>query len=119
MSALGMLADGDPEPSPPFPEWDRSVYASYREHRLANPAVWAAYKAAERRRLSQTGDGPEMARFKLSSNDGWIVTGEEVAASLARYGALPQDRRTQLEQDDPWRQWIAWLRRASAGFEVH
>jgi hypothetical protein len=58
--------------------------------------------------------------FKFSSNDGWIVTPEELGAALATY-----DERTGGGAAAPdfewWADWIDYLRRARArgGFSVH
>ncbi len=95
------------------------MYGSEREHRASNPDVWRAYEEAERRASSQRGDGPGIARFKLESNGPWIVVAEEVDEALSAYARSSASVRADAEADEVWASWIAWLRRASLGFEVN
>jgi len=95
------------------------MYGSEAEHRLANPDPWSTYEAAERRASSQRGKGAGIARFKLSSNGPWIVVAEEVAGAWSAYDRSSSTVRSDIEIDEIWRTWIAWLRRASQGFEVN
>ncbi len=118
MARFGMLAGGDSEPFPLYPTWDRSMYGSEIEHRLANPDLWCAYEDAERRASSQRGEGPGIARFKLQSNGPWIVVAEEIRTALSAYDRVSPAARSDAEADPVWADWIGWLRRATSGFEV-
>ena len=116
MAELGMLAGGTPAPFPEYPSWNRSLYSSEAEHRAANKKVWEEYADNELSASSQRGQGLGIPRFKLESNGPWIVVEEEVRAALA---ALDRsDPAISVQGADVWTTWVAWLRRASSGFEV-
>lgn len=118
MDRFGMLAGGEHEPFPPFPEWDRSTYGSEIEHRLANPDVWEAYEDAEQLASSQRGKGSGIARFKLESNGPWVVVAEEIQTALSAYEGVSPSARVDAENDRLWEDWVGWLTRATSGFEV-
>jgi hypothetical protein len=86
--------------------------------------------------LSRHGDGPmTIPSFKFGSNDGWLVTPEEIAGALEAWAEtdmardhLAADRfrrgmstkTYETISEDYWRQWIEFLRRAKdrGGFQV-
>lgn len=73
--------------------------------------------------------GQVIPEHKFGSNDGWVVTPEEIRAALAVYEATPAELVNQVvgthigdgERRDYWDRWIAYLRLAVShdGFEVH
>jgi hypothetical protein len=71
-----------------------------------------------------------IAVHKLGSNDGWLVTPQEIEAALAAYRTHSADQvKTLLASElgdegdctSYWIEWIAYLERAKArgGFKVH
>ncbi|WP_329318022.1 hypothetical protein [Streptomyces sp. NBC_01262] len=61
-------------------------------------------------------------RYKLDSNDGFLVTVAEITAALTTYGAHPGVAIAEMPVGDPtWGNWIAFLRRAQAhsGLRTH
>lgn len=59
--------------------------------------------------------------FKLGSNDGWIVTPDELRVALAKYDAATLDDLAHIPDGDWWPKWIEYLRYAMArgGFRVN
>jgi hypothetical protein len=59
--------------------------------------------------------------FKLGSNDGWIVTPEELRVALAEYDAATLDDLAHIPDGDWWPKWIEYLRYAQerGGFRVN
>jgi hypothetical protein len=85
------------------------------------PEALRRYYEAHEKALSHRPEKPTgICDFKFSSNDGWIVTPEEITAALATYderiggGATPPE-------SDWWGDWIDYLRRAATrgGFRVN
>ncbi|MXM66103.1 hypothetical protein GR925_22290 [Streptomyces sp. HUCO-GS316] len=65
-----------------------------------------------------------IALHKLGSNDGWLVTPEEITAALESYRTHSGDEVKVIVGDkelDYWLKWIAYLERAQrhGGFRVH
>lgn len=112
MDRFGMLAGGEPEPFPSFPEWERSAYGSEIEHRLANPDVWEAYEDAEHLASIQRGKGLGIARFKLESNGPWVVVAEEIQTALSAYEGVSPSAQVDAEKR-PALGGLAWLAEAS------
>lgn len=89
-------------------------------------AAHAYVEHATRIRRDHPTGGNTIPIHKFGSNDGWIVTPEEIAAALAVYDAHP-DRNTILAEGfdedglDYWNRWISYLRLAADhhGFAVH
>ena len=86
-----------------------------------DPEPLRRYWEAHREALSHHPEKPTgICDFKFSSNDGWIVTPEELAAALATY-----DERTgggtAVPDFEYWPDWIDYLRRAQTrgGFAVN
>lgn len=60
--------------------------------------------------------------YKFGSNDGWLVTPEEIKAALARYQKPGPEFFTAHEvEEDYWDEWIQFLERAveRGGFRVY
>ncbi|MCX3059581.1 hypothetical protein [Streptomyces beihaiensis] len=65
-----------------------------------------------------------IALHKFASNDGWLVTPEEIAAALETYRTHSGDEVEVIvgaDRLDYWLEWIAYLERARqrGGFRVH
>lgn len=61
-------------------------------------------------------------RYKIDSNDGFLVTVAEITAALTTYDAQPGVAIAEMPVGDPtWGLWIAFLRRAQAhgGLRTH
>jgi hypothetical protein len=58
--------------------------------------------------------------FKLGSNDSWHVNAQEINQALGRYEAASAALRCELEADQVWQRWLAWLRETAdhGGFIV-
>ncbi|MFF3959178.1 hypothetical protein ACFYY1_39190 [Streptomyces sp. NPDC001890] len=140
MHELGMLATEYQKPS--FPE-------------LPDGVTWEDVEAAEKKVNPEAADGlpikaaaaiyakeldahlawhpehaPGIAVHKLGSNDGWLVTPQEIEAALAVYRTHSADEvKSQLASElgdesdciGYWIGWIAYLERAKTrgGFKVH
>jgi hypothetical protein len=68
--------------------------------------------------------GRVIPSHKFSSNDGWVVTPDEITAALAVLDARTDTDEIaayHTEDLDYWHDWISYLRRAvdAGGFEVH
>ena len=93
----------------------------------------AAYEAILTPLLSRHGDDPTptIPTHKFGSNDGWIVTPEEIRAALDAYEKFQNDpgrdlsalseQTVQIIATGYWGQWIAYLQRAAehGGFAVN
>jgi hypothetical protein len=104
MEEFGMVFEAEPRP--------------YGDPSFAAPSE----REQDERFASQRVDGGRgIPRFKLTSNDGWLVYPDEIAGALAAYDAASQDRRTEAEEDKLWREWLTWLRLTHdrGGFYVH
>jgi hypothetical protein len=89
------------------------------------------YAEAIRKHLAAHPPGGDVIpTHKFSTNDGWIVTSDEIKAALAVHDSIDPEtatRRltrtvlTQPNEMEYWFRWIAYLRRAvdHEGFEVH
>lgn len=94
--------DGD-EPGQDAPE---GLHRYYQAHE----------KALAHRPEKPTG----ICAFKFGSNDGWLVTPDELAAALAAYDEAAAGGAS-VPESEWWADWIGYLRRAQArgGFRVH
>ncbi|MCX5328105.1 hypothetical protein [Streptomyces sp. NBC_00140] len=125
MKNFGMLVE---LPVPPYPElsayglagvdlrpgtkYDQSTANRVAEFRTAYQAVKDASETMP------TG----IPRYKIDSNDGFLVTVAEITAALATYDAHPGVAIAEMPVGDPtWRTWIAFLRHAQAqgGLRTH
>lgn len=87
----------------------------------------AAYREAADKLTAQHGasDNPTIPLHKLSSNDGWFVTPDEIRAALEVWDAHDLDGLStethSVIETDYWGEFIAWLRLAAEhdGFRVH
>jgi len=118
MTSLGMVCEGSPSPFPSYPDLDYAACDSEQDDRLVRPEMWKEYDDAEFRASAQRGQGPGIARFKFETNGPWLVVAAEVEEALLIYDSTPSRVRTELEADEFWCAWIAWLRRAQGGFWV-
>lgn len=59
--------------------------------------------------------------YKLGSNDGWLVTPDEIAAALTQYDRATLDDLDAVPDGDWWPKWIEYLRYAMkhGGFRVN
>jgi hypothetical protein len=128
-----------------WPEWDRypddekkqEQFEAAHEHleygvELDAPApddVLAAAReyveAGRVIRVTHPDGGQVIPSHKFGTNDGWIVTPNEIVAALAEYlhrdgGRIVLDRLGTEDRKAYWDQWIDYLRRAveNDGFEV-
>ncbi|WP_102158720.1 hypothetical protein [Zhihengliuella halotolerans] len=118
MAALGMVhgssspVDRSEWPARPDDEDDEEAMAAYRQTR---DALTARHTTAE----------PTIPSHKFGTNDGWIVTPDEIRAALQAWAdadknALPLGI-AEIRPVDYWDRWIAYLELAATadGFEVH
>jgi hypothetical protein len=116
-------------PTPPFPQpatygTSREAYDEYldavdRGDTVQSSPTLVAYLDARDQHLAANYDAEVIPRHKLWTNDGWLITPQELAAALphAPTGAL--DRR---QRPIPWwRQWLDYLDtgRGHGGIRVH
>ncbi|QYX80284.1 hypothetical protein [Streptomyces akebiae] len=118
MKNFGMLVE---LPVPPYPElsayglagvdlrpgtkYDASTTNRVAEFRTAYQAVKDASETVP------TG----IPRYKIDSNDGFLVTVAEITAALTTYDAHPGVAIAEMPVGDPtWPSWIAFLRHAQA-----
>ncbi len=138
MHELGMLyASGSPAAWPTAPS-QRIKELAYDLDSGEEPdgtpeelAQARAYAEAIRKHLAaHPFDGDVIPSHKFSTNDGWIVTPDEIKAALAEYDSIDAEtatRRltqtvfTQPNELEYWFRWIVYLRRAVdyEGFEVY
>ncbi|MGH3648049.1 MAG: hypothetical protein ACRDTM_12845 [Micromonosporaceae bacterium] len=133
MQQLGMLYDSRPPgPWPPSPgahieeiayqlAYGEPTHATSEELRQARD-----YTETRRRHLrAHPRGGHAIPGHKFFTNDGWIVTPDEIKAALSAYeaaGAGAAERLLSTQNElNYWDRWIAYLRRAvdHEGFEVH
>jgi hypothetical protein len=82
------------------------------------PAL-AAYLDARAQHLAANYDAQVIPRHKLWTNDGWLITPDELTAALPHAPTTALDRR---QRPIPWwRQWLDYLdtARGHGGFRVH
>ncbi|MDQ0602022.1 hypothetical protein QF037_006367 [Streptomyces canus] len=125
MNNLGMLVE---LPIPSYPEL--SAYGLTRQDLQPDtePDLNTVNRIAEFRTAYQAAkDASEpkpagIPRYKLSYNDGFLVTVAEITVALAAYDAHPGVAIAEMPVGDPtWGRWIAFLRRAQAhgGLRTH
>jgi hypothetical protein len=110
MEALGML---DLRRGPDNEEWQRIDFDGDEDKAQAE-AEMLRTRTAER----PTG----IPSFKFGSNDGWLVTPEEITAALERYEKPPAGWFEGHDiEEDYWDEWIEFLRKAieRGGFRVY
>lgn len=131
MDAFGMLTD---EPQPHFPDLQDYGLTEYPEDpqdyeiEEERAEVEAELTEAQRRYLDAVkavtdadSDGGIPA-YKFSSNDGWLVTPQQISAALATYQkADDADRQALTAELGWWPEWIAFLEHAKdrGGFRVY
>lgn len=132
MQQLGMVVS-DYE-LPPFPHEPEDVpheeidaYGDRGEamDSPARPEVVAYWKQLEAHLAWHPDPAFGIALHKFCSNDGWLVTPEEIAAALESYRVHSAEEVKVIvggdaEELDYWAQWIAYLHRAQhrSGFRV-
>ena len=89
-------------------------------------ADYEVYQMALDRLTSQHGESsnPTIPLHKFGSNDGWVVTPDEIRAALEAWDGDSADlsaETDELIQTDYWNKWIAYLRLAAdhEGFRVY
>jgi hypothetical protein len=116
-------------PTPPFPtpadygasadEYDDWLEASDRGHPTPPSAALADYLEALDRHRRANYDAQVIPVHKLWTNDGWLLTPQELAAALPHAPASAVDRR---QRPIPWwHQWLDYLdtARGHGGVRVH
>ena len=116
-------------PTPPFPqpssygasreEYDEYLDAVDRGDTVEPGPALAAYLDARDQHLAANYDAQVIPRHKLWTNDGWLITPDELTAALPRAPRSALDRR---QRPVPWwRQWLDYLdtARGHGGFRVH
>lgn len=131
MNQLGMVTTD--YTLPPWPEkpdsvdWEDVSVVRYPEDYEGNQPVKpeaVTFAKTVDKHLAWHPDPPfGIALHKLGSNDGWLVTPEEIAAALEAYRNHSGDKVKVMvgaDQPDYWLQWIAYLERARqrGGFRV-
>ncbi|MGH3647629.1 MAG: hypothetical protein ACRDTM_10720 [Micromonosporaceae bacterium] len=133
MQQVGMLYDSRPAgpwPQSPSRRIEEIVYELGRggtPHAGPDELRQARdYAETLRRHLSAHPPGGDVIpSHKFSTNDGWIVTPDEIKAALSAYEAAGAGAAERLlstrDELNYWDNWIAYLRRAidHEGFEVH
>ena len=96
-------------------------------HAIDPDEDWDKYEATCDRLTAPHGntDSPTIPSHKLSSNDGWVVTPDEIKAALDAWERQKDGRGLKAEtidliQADHWSKWIEYLHLASehGGFRV-
>jgi hypothetical protein len=116
-------------PTPPFPqpaaygasdqEHDDYLDAVDRGDTVAPSPGLAAYLDARDQHLAANYDAQVIPRHKLWTNDGWLITPQELTAALPHARTSALDRR---QRPIPWwRQWLDYLdtARGHGGIRVH
>ena len=116
-------------PAPPFPqpsihgassdEYDAYLDAVDRGDTVQPGPELAAYLDARDEHLQANYDAQVIPRHKLWTNDGWLITPEELTAALPHAPSSAVDRR---QRPIPWwRQWLDYLEaaRGHGGVRVH
>jgi hypothetical protein len=116
-------------PVPPFPqpasydaardEYDAYLDAVDRGEAVQPSPALAVYLAARDQHLAANYDAQVIPRHKLWTNDGWLITPDELDAALPRAPTSALDRR---QRPIPWwRQWLHYLDtgRGHGGVRVH
>ena len=116
-------------PAPPFPqpsihgassdEYDAYLDAVDRGDTVQPGPELAAYLDARDEHLQANYDAQVIPRHKLWTNDGWLITPEELTAALPHAPSSAVDRR---QRPIPWwRQWLEYLEaaRGHGGVRVH
>jgi hypothetical protein len=116
-------------PTPPFPqpatygadsdEYDAYLDAVDRGEAVQPSAALAAYLGARDEHLAANYDAEVIPRHKLWTNDGWLITPNELDAALPHASSSALDRR---QRPIPWwRQWLDYLDtgRGHGGIRVH
>ncbi|MGG8408242.1 hypothetical protein ACM614_17380 [Streptomyces sp. 12297] len=130
MTGLAMLS---PEEEPEWPEIKEKGFSEAMEALRNDPDDAAARKTVQDVMDRAEGvheairtadpDGPGIAAYKLTSNDGWLVTPRELDAALKAYESAPSEDRAAAEDEfgPYWTAWIEFLTRAQGrgGFRVH
>ena len=116
-------------PTPPFPqpptygtsseEYDAWLDASDRGAAIQPSSELAAYLDALDQHLAANYDAQVIPRHKLWTNDGWLITPDELTAALPHAPSSAMDRR---QRPVPW--WAQWLEyldgaRGHGGIRVH
>ncbi|WP_200882750.1 hypothetical protein [Amycolatopsis sp. MJM2582] len=115
MRRTAMTYEAEYRPFPAWPFADTEDWLSAAQDRRDE------YDSAERAASAQTVAGMVgIPEFKLMSNGPWIVGDQEIGQALERYATAPAVLRSELEADELWRDWLAWLRETSGhgGFIV-
>lgn len=132
MEQLGMVVSG--YAAPPFPDEPEGVTREEIEAFAdrapgsglpARPEVVAYWKQLHAHLSWHLEPAFGIALHKFCSNDGWLVTPEEIAAALESYRVHSAEEVKVIvggdaEELDYWTQWIAYLQRAQHrdGFRV-
>jgi hypothetical protein len=116
-------------PTPPFPqpvtygagsdEYDTYLDAIDRGEVVQPSPPLAAYLDARDQHLAANYDAQVIPRHKLWTNDGWLITPDELTAALPHAPSTAVDRR---QRPVPWwRQWLDYLdgARGHGGIRVH
>jgi hypothetical protein len=101
-------------PTPPFPqpthygassgEYDAWLDASDRGETIQPSPTLAAYLDARDQHLQANYDAKVIPRHKLWTNDGWLITPDELEAALSHAPSSALDRR---QRPIPW--WRLWM----------
>ena len=116
-------------PTPPFPqpssygaasdEYDTYLDAIDRGEAVQPSPPLAAYLDARDQHLAANYDAQVIPRHKLWTNDGWLITPDELDAALPHAPSTAIDRR---QRPLPWwHQWLDYLdaARGYGGIRVH
>lgn len=112
MDKLGMLDTVTTHPA--WPKWE----GDWPEE---GSTAYAEREAELERIVSTAAESPiGLPEFKFGSNDGWLVTPDEIRAALASYDESRAREVVGPDEIDYWSQWIAFLNRAAqnGGFRV-
>lgn len=132
MSHLGMLVTGYSRPSwpekPDSVEWDDVSAVRYPDdhdgQQPVKPEAVTFAKTIETHLAWHPDELSGIAVHKFGSNDGWLVTPEEITGALESYRTHSGDKvkaMVSTEGLDRWLQWIGFLESAHrhGGFRVH
>ncbi|MBO1332547.1 hypothetical protein [Streptomyces sp. VRA16 Mangrove soil] len=132
MGALDMMTDAPMPPWPALETYDLTEYPDAPEHHPTGPERDAAHTRltdqerafldTERATRDHDPQTPGIPAYKLTSNDGWLVSEREIKTALDAWDKTDPADQKQVRCEFPWwDEWLEFLRYNSkrGGFRVY